>query len=56
MGQVCQLQMMIKEPLYAPWVSEKQEKFMAMLGFYPTEKYMVGIDQNVYQLFKFEVH
>ena len=56
MATVCQLQMRIKEILYAPGISDKQEKFLSMMGFYPTDKYMLGIDGNTYQLFKFEVH
>jgi len=56
MATVCQLQMQIKEVLYAPWISEKQEKFLCMMGFHPTDKYMLGVDANVYQLYKFEVH
>lgn len=56
MSTVCQIQMLLKEILYAPLVDEKQEKFLAMMGFYPTDKYMFGVDGNTYQLFKFEVH
>jgi hypothetical protein len=48
--------MTLRETLYAPWISEKQEKFLGMMGFYPTNKYMLGVDANVYQLYKFEVH
>lgn len=56
MATVCQIQMRLKETLYAPWISKKQEKFLSMMGFYPTDKYMLGIDGEIYQLFRFEVH
>lgn len=56
MATVCQIQIAIKETLYAPRVNDKQERFLSMLGFEATEKYMLGIDGDYYNLFKFGVH
>jgi hypothetical protein len=56
MATVCQIQITLKETLHAPRVSDKQERFLSMLGFHPTDKYMLGSDGNTYELFKFEVH
>lgn len=56
MGAVCNIQMQLREPLFAPRMDDKQEKFLEMMGFYPTDKMLFTIDGDQFPLFKFEVH
>ena len=56
MATVCQIQIALKETLYAPRVDDKQERFLYMLGFEATEKIVLGVDGEFYPLFKFGVH
>lgn len=56
MSSVCNIQMQLREPLYAPRMNDKQEKFLAMMGFYGTDKTLFTIDGDEFPLFKFEVH
>jgi hypothetical protein len=56
LGALCRIQQDLKEPLYAPCMNPKQEKFLLMMGFSSVEKFIYTVDGDWYQLFKFEVH
>jgi hypothetical protein len=56
MSSICTIQTQLREPLYAPRMDQKQEKFLSMMGFYPTDKALYTLDGDQYKLFKFEVH
>jgi len=56
LGAICRIQQDLKEPLYAPCMNAKQEKFLSMMGFYPVDKAIYTRDGECYPLSKFEVH
>lgn len=48
------VQQAVKDTLYAPRIDDKQEKFMRMFGFTPSDVVMLGSDGKTYALFKKE--
>jgi hypothetical protein len=56
LGVLCQVTMQLKGPVYAPRVSDKQEKFLKLMGFSPTGALLQTTVGEIYPLFKFEVH
>jgi hypothetical protein len=56
MMNAIEVQRSLKQPLYAPRINDKQEKFLRFMGFYPTQALMVTTVGEVLPLFKMEVH